>query len=35
MRLPVSGLDVSFRLPDGHDDLAHPRDKSRVPRRRN
>lgn len=22
MRLPVSGLDVSFRLPDGHDDLA-------------
>jgi hypothetical protein len=22
MRLPVSGLDVNFRLPDGHDDLA-------------
>lgn len=22
MRLPVCGLDVSFRLPDGHDDLA-------------
>jgi hypothetical protein len=22
MRLPVSGLDVSFRLPDGNDDLA-------------
>ena len=22
MRLPVSGLDVTFRLPDGHDDLA-------------
>jgi hypothetical protein len=22
MRLPVSDLDVSFRLPDGHDDLA-------------
>jgi hypothetical protein len=22
MRLPVSGLDVSFRLPNGHDDLA-------------
>lgn len=22
MRLPVSGIDVSFRLPDGHDDLA-------------
>jgi hypothetical protein len=22
MRLPVSGLDVSFRLPDGYDDLA-------------
>ena len=22
MRLPVSGLDVGFRLPDGHDDLA-------------
>jgi hypothetical protein len=22
MRLPVSGLDVPFRLPDGHDDLA-------------
>ena len=22
MRLPVSGLDAAFRLPDGHDDLA-------------
>lgn len=22
MRLPVSGLDVTYRLPDGHDDLA-------------
>jgi hypothetical protein len=22
MRLPISGLDVAFRLPDGHDDLA-------------
>jgi hypothetical protein len=22
MRLPVSGFDVNFRLPDGHDDLA-------------
>jgi hypothetical protein len=22
MRLPISGLEVSFRLPDGHDDLA-------------
>jgi hypothetical protein len=22
MRLPISGLDVSFRLPNGHDDLA-------------
>ena len=34
MRLPVSGIEVAFRAPDGHDDLAILESRTASPHRR-